>query len=560
MPRKTGRHALLELLIAHGVEYVFGNPGTTELPLMDGLQDYPQLKYILALQEASAVAMADGYARATGKPTFVNVHIAGGLANGISMLYNAFRGGTPLILTAGQSDTRMLLEEPTLSGNLVEMCRQYSKWSGELRHVKDVPVAIRRAFRTASTPPTGPVFLSLPWNVLDEEAELDLTPASPVYSRLRPDAEAMERAAHVLARGKNPLMIVGDRVAQAGAVQEAVEVAEILGARVVGIAWTYSEVNFPSGHPQFWDLINLNAPATRETLSQHDVILAIGCNIFNQFLHMPLMLTGKSKVIHLDVSAWEIEKNYPVEVGVWGDIKTGLEDLYEALGQLMSGAKREAARRRASTLAEAKAEQQRAFLEQSREAWEQKPMAPVRLFLEMKEVLPRDTIIVNEAVTSSFPLYRVMEFNEPGSFFSIRGGCLGWGIGGALGIKLARPDRPVVGIIGDGSAMYSIQGLWTAAHYDLPVIYVVCNNRSYRILKQFLVDYYYPTLGLEDRKSEYIGMNFFKQPLDCAGVAEGFGVRGFRVEQPDELRSTLEKALNLGGPALVDVHIHPGDF
>jgi benzoylformate decarboxylase len=129
-----------------------------------------------------------------------------------------------------------------------------------------------------------------------------------------------------------------------------------------------------------------------------------------------------------------------------------------------------------------------------------------------------------------------------------------------LGIKLARPDRPVVGIIGDGSAMYSIQGLWTAAHYDLPVIYVVCNNRSYRILKQFLVDYYYPTLGLEDRKSEYIGMNFLKQPLDCAGVAEGFGVRGFRVEQPDELRSTLEKALNLGRPALVDVHIHPGDF
>ena len=195
MPRRTGRHALLEMLIAHGVKYVFGNPGTTELPLIDGMQDYPQLKYVLALQEASAVAMADGYARATGKPSFVNVHIAGGLANSMSMFYNAFRGGTPLILTAGQSDTRMLVEEPILSGNLVEMCRQYSKWSAEVRHATDVPVAIRRAFRAASTPPTGPVFLSLPWNVLDEEAELDLTPASPVYSRLHPDAEAVERAA-----------------------------------------------------------------------------------------------------------------------------------------------------------------------------------------------------------------------------------------------------------------------------------------------------------------------------------------------------------------------------
>lgn len=560
MLRKTGRHALLEMLIAHGVEYVFGNPGTTELPLMDGLQDYPQLKYILALQEASAVSMADGYARATGKPSFVNVHIAGGLANSISMLYNAFRGGTPLILTAGQSDTRMLLEEPTLSGDLVQMCRHYSKWSGEVRHATDVPVAIRRAFRTASTPPTGPVFLSLPWNVLDEEAELDLTPASTVYFRVHPDGEAVERAAHVLVKGKNPLMIVGDRIAQAGAVQEAVKVAEILGAPVVAIAWISSEVNFPTGHPQFWDFINLNSPATRETLNQHDIILAVGCNIFSQFLYMPLMLTGKSKVVHLDVSAWEIEKNSPVEVGVWGDIKTGLEDLYKALGQLMSGAEREAARMRTSTLAEAKARQQEALLEQTRQVWEQKPMDPMRLFLEMKEVLPRDTIIVNEAGTSTIHLLRAMAFNEPGSFFSIRGGSLGWGIGGALGVKLARPNRPVVGIIGDGSAMYGIQGLWTAAHYDLPVAYVICNNRSYRILKQFLVNYYYPTLGLKDRKSEYIGMNFSKQPLDCAGVAEGFGVQGFRVEQPDELQPTLEKALNLGRPALVDVHIHPGDF
>jgi benzoylformate decarboxylase len=560
MLRKTGRHALLEMLTAQGVEYVFGNPGTTELPLMDGLQDYPQLKYILALQETSAVAMADGYARATGKPSFVNVHIVGGLANSISMLYNAFKGGTPLILTAGQSDTRMLLEEPTLSGDLVQMCRQYTKWSGEVRYAAEVPVAIRRAFRTASTPPTGPVFLSLPWNVLDEEAELDLTPASPVYFRVKPDGEAVEQAAHVLAKGKNPLMMVGDRIAQAGAVQEAVKVAEILGASVAAVAWVSSEVNFPTGHPQFLDFINLNSPAARETLSQHDIILAVGCNLFSQFLYMPLRLTGKSKFVHLDVNAWEIEKNFPVEVGVWGDLKRSLEDLYEALGSQMSGAEREAAKRRASALAGAKSRQQEALLEQAHQAWEEKPLNPMRLFLEMREILPRETIVVNEAGTSTIHLLRAMAFNEPGSFFSIRGGALGWGIGGALGVKLARPNRPVVGIIGDGAAMYSIQGLWTAAYYDLPVTYVICNNHSYRILKQFLVHYYYPTLGLKDRKSEYIGMNFSKQPLDCAQVAEGLGVKGFRVEQPDELRPALEKALNLGRPALVDVHIHPGDL
>jgi benzoylformate decarboxylase len=559
MLRKTGRHALLEMLIAHGVEYVFGNPGTTELPLMDGLQDYPQLKYVLALQEASAVAMADGYARATGKPSFANVHIAGGLANSISMLYNAFRGGTPLILTAGQSDTRMLVEEPTLSGDLVQMCRQYTKWSSELRHATDVPIAIRRAFRTASTPPTGPVFLSLPWNVLDEEAELDLTPASMVYSQVHPDGEAVERAAHLLAKGKNPLMIVGDRIAHSGAIQETVKVAEILGAAVVDISARSSEVNFPTGHP-YWDLINVNSPATQKTLSQHDIILAVGCNLFSQFLYMPVMLTGKTKIVHLDVSAWEIEKNFPVEVGVWGDIKKGLEDLYLALEQLMSGAEREAARGRASNLVQAKTRREESLLEQTHGVWDQTPMHPMRLFQEMKEILPQNTIIVSEAVSSTIHLLRAMAFNEPGSFFSLAGGALGWGIGGALGVKLAKPNRPVVGILGDGAAMYGIQGLWAAAYYDVPVIYVICNNHSYQILKQFLVNYYYPALGLKERKSEYIGMNFSKQPVDFVGMAEALGVQGFRVEQPDEFRPSLEKALNLGQPALLDVHLHPGNF
>jgi benzoylformate decarboxylase len=178
----------------------------------------------------------------------------------------------------------------------------------------------------------------------------------------------------------------------------------------------------------------------------------------------------------------------------------------------------------------------------------------------MEEVLPKNTIVVSEAITSTIPLMRAMKFNEPGSFFSMRGGALGWAIGGALGIKLARPDRPVVCIVGDGAAMYGIQGLWTAAYYDLPVTYVICNNRSYRILKHFLVNYYYPTLGLKDRQSDYIGMDFSRHPLDCAGVAKGFGVESFRVEKPNELRVTLEKALGLGRPALVDVHIHPGDF
>jgi benzoylformate decarboxylase len=173
--------------------------------------------------------------------------------------------------------------------------------------------------------------------------------------------------------------------------------------------------------------------------------------------------------------------------------------------------------------------------------------------------LPRNAVIAGEAVTSTRPLLRAIEFNEPGSFYNARGYALGWGIGGALGLKLANPDRTVVSVLGDGAAMYSIQGLWTAAQYDLPVTFIVCNNHSYRILKHFLLDYYYPALGLKDRKSEFTGMNF-EQPFDCATVAEGFGIRGFKVEDPGALKPTLERALNLGQPALVDVHIHPGDY
>ena len=243
MPQMTGKDALAQMLIAEGVEYIFGNPGTSETPLLDVLQDYPQLKYIQALQEGTAVGMADGYARATGRPAFANIHIAGGLANGISALYNAHRGGTPLVLTAGNSDTRMLLTDPTLSGDLVEMTDQYTKWSTQVLHPSDIPMAVRRAFKEAKTPPTGPVFISFPWDTMDESADLNIIPSSQGYFRTRPDADAVSRASQLLAQADNPILVIGDRVAQSGAAGQVVRVAEQLGARVY--ATSFSEMNFP---------------------------------------------------------------------------------------------------------------------------------------------------------------------------------------------------------------------------------------------------------------------------------------------------------------------------
>ena len=235
---------------------------TSETPFLDGLQDYPQIKYVQALQEGTAVGMADGYARASGRPAFANIHIAGGLANGISALYNAYRGGAPVILTAGNSDTRMLLTEPVLSGDLVEMTTQYTKWSAEIRHASDIPMVIRRAFKEAKTPSTGPVFLSFPWDTLDEEVDADIIPSSPGYFRSRPDVDAVARASELLSQAENPVIVIGDRIAQSSAVPEMVKVAEQLGAKVYAAA--YTEVNFPTSHSLFGGMLNLNSAATRQ--------------------------------------------------------------------------------------------------------------------------------------------------------------------------------------------------------------------------------------------------------------------------------------------------------
>src|SRR5579884_483218 len=258
MARLRGKHLFMELLLAEGVDTIFGNPGTTESPFMDALQDYPQFRYVLTLQESVAVAAADGYARASGKVGFANVHIAPGVGNALSMLYDAAKGGTSLVLTAGQSDLRMLHAEPHLSGDLVQMTQQYTKYSAEVLHVSQLPSMVRRAFKTAAEPPKGPTFLSLPWNVCDDEADVEVRHAPPIYTRTRPDPAAIERAAEILAAAQSPVMLVGDRIADADGAREAVSVAEILGARVYAI--TFSAVNYPTSHSQFLGSLNVNAP------------------------------------------------------------------------------------------------------------------------------------------------------------------------------------------------------------------------------------------------------------------------------------------------------------
>ena len=558
MPRMTGKQALAEMLLAEGVEYIFGNPGTSETPLMDALQDYPQLSYVTCLQEASAVGMADGYARATGKPAFANVHIAAGLANAVSMLYDAYRGGTPLVLTAGNSDTRMLLTDPTLTGDLVEMTRQYTKWSAQITHASEIPMVVRRAFREAMTPPTGPVFLGFPWNTMDDEADVDITPSSTGYFRLRPDPAAVAEAAQLLARAERPVMVVGDRVAQSGALAEVVRVAELVGARVH--AASVAEVNFPSSHPQYLGGLNLNRGSTKDLFADADVVLAVGANIFQSFLYVEdPFLSPNSALIHLDSATQEIEKVYPTRVGMTADPKAGLTDLCDALETQMSGSQKEAAKTRAATIGDEKQKGREAQQRRAQANWDKDPMSVDRMMAEVAKALPSNTIIADEAVTSRGAMLGALDFDEPGCMHAIQGGGLGWAMGGALGIKLAHPDRPVVAVVGDGASLYTIQALWTAARYNIPVTYVICNNRTYRILKQNMDIYLRDMLDDKERVSEYVGMDF-PLPLDVAGIARGFGVNGVQVTKPEDVAPAMEKALASGAPQVVDVVIDSAPY
>ena len=550
MPRMTGKRGLIRMLEAEGARWVFGNPGTSEGPILDALEDASGLEYVLTTQEGVAMGMADGYARATGRPAFVNLHIETGLANGISLLHNANEGGTPLVLTSANKDIRKLTEGRT---DLAEMTRMFTKWSAEVTHPEQIPSVMRRAFTEAMTPPTGPTYIAFSANALDDEADMDIVPSAPGYPRVHPDPRAVADASELLTAAENPIIIVGDRLAQSGGVDEAVRLAEITGSTVY--AASYSEMNFPTNHPQFMGRIAPGMPAGQALLSKDDVVLAVGTNVFAGYFYFSgPALSSATKLVHIDSAYGEIGKTEPTDVGIAADPKSALADLAEALDSDMSGTARESARVRIAGLAQQKAAQIAARDQRLKDRWDLSPMSAERMMHELAAVLPPDTIIADDSVTSRDAIHDAITFNEPGSVFGERGGALGWGMGGAMGVKLANPNRPVVGVIGDGSSMMTVQALWTAANSRIPVVYVICNNRAYRILKLNMNAYKTQILGEQDPQSEYLAMDF-PTPMNIAGIADAIGVHSRKIEDPADLAPAMRQALELGAPAVLDVSI-----
>jgi benzoylformate decarboxylase len=552
----TGIQAFLELLAGFGVKRIFGNPGTTELPLNDALVRDRRIKYILGLQEVPVMAMADGYAMASGSFAVVNLHTACGLGNAMGMLYNAHREGTPLLVTAGQQDRRLTFEEPILAADLVGVAKPWTKWAYEVDRVQDLPAAVRRAVQTALTPPTGPVFLSLPIDVQTEAADdLDLSPIRLPDARVRPSEAAIRQAAETLLLAKNPAILAGSRVTERGAMRELVAIAETLGAPVITESGTtHGRLAFPSDHPLNGQGLPLWSPDVRKRLEEYDALLVVGMDLLRQYIyHEPARpIPEHIRLVQMDEDPWQLGKNYPLEVGVLGDTATALAELNDRL-RIHGNADFRVAVRERTQRHTAKHQAARERLVQAIDLQrDMRPLSPLGLMGALAKVLPPDVAVIEEAVTTTNTTFeRLGVLKNTTGYFGHRGWGLGWGLGVAIGAKLAWPERPVLALLGDGAAAYGIQGLWTAAKYRIPVVFVICNNAQYQILKICA-----QTLKLEEAMAErYEGLDVTGPEIDYVQLARAFGIEAKRISEPDELCAAVEAGLRGDRPLLIDVPI-----
>lgn len=541
-----GRSAFLELLKQEGVTHLFGNPGTTELPIMHALADHPDLTYVLGLQESLVVAMADGYSRASGKLVACNVHVAPGLGNALGSLYNAKFTNTPMILTAGQQEQGHGLTEPVLYGDLVSMARPLVKWAVEVTRLEDLPRIIHRAAKVAMTPPTGPVFLSLPGDILNDEAGLNLGSATRIDTRVRPSDDVLKALAKRILAAENPVVVVGDEMVKSDALAEAGQFATALGAPVYQSSAPYG-AQFLSEHPCFMGALERIQKQARAALEPYDLMIALGADPLTMSVYSPIdPLPDHMKIVQIGLNEWDIAKNYPVDIAALGDLKTTLPVLADMLIKI--GGDAQAARAKASidALAETNwsARRSRLIMELSDDDGPE-PIDPRHMAKMITDCLPENAIVVNEGLTSARLLDQLFPFRDRFAYHGLASGGIGWGLPAAVGVQIAQPDRPVVAVIGDGSTMYSVQALWTAAAMNLPLTYVIANNGGYRIIKQRLKSFH----GSEN----YIAMDFVDPPIDFVAVASGMGLTAERITDPARVRPALNEAIANPGPNLLEI-------
>lgn len=548
-----GRHVFMDSLVAHGVEKIFGNPGTTESPLIDSLIDYPQIDYVVALHEGVAVGAASHYAQASGKTAVVSLHAAPGLGNGIGMIYGALKANSPIIVTAGQQDTRMRLNEPVLYHDLVGMAAPVTKWSVQAESADEIAPIMRRAWKIANDPPMGPVFVALPINVMEQETAIAASSPATLYTAGQPAPDGVTAIAQMLAGARKPVIIAGDDIGRSGAQDELVALAEAAGAEV----WhelLHMHAPLPSRHACAKGPLPADAAGIRKALDGADVVLMIGGAFFDDVWYAPgTPFPDGARIAQIETAPATLAHKLPVEIGLTGHLPDTLRRIGLALAGNARDGEKTAATARYTQLQDQKAADTAAQRDRAARSWDRRPASMARGMAEIAQAMPQDTIVVDESITASIDLARSLDLAGVGSYFGARGGGIGQGVAGALGVKIAQPDRPVLAISGDGSAMYSIQSLWTAAHHDLPIVYVILANREYRVLKHNL-DAFRQWFDAGSNHP-YVTMDLNGPALDFVHLAQGMGVSAERIEDPDALGDALRRAFDSGKPCLIELAV-----
>ena len=526
----TVREAAYELFRARGMTTMFGNPGSTELPMLD---DFPEdFRYVLGLQEAVVVGMADGYAQASGNPTLVNLHTAPGVGNAMGAIFNAQANKSPLVVTAGQQVRAMI----TLQANLTDrdatlLPHPLVKWSYEPPRAEDVPLALARATHVASLPPKGPAFVSIPmddWRAEVDDGDVRHAIARSVTGRAAPDPAVARSLADKLANATNPAMVAGPDVDASGAWDAAVALAERQRLPVWATpAPGGGRIGFPEGHPNFRGSLPPAIGPLGQMLEGHDLVLALGTSIFPYYPYIPGPLLPEGADLVAVTSDPDEAARAPMGNAIVADVKLAVEALL--------GLAPESERTPPEALGDPEAPP------------ESDPLSPSTVHATLGDVLPDDAIIVLESPSSTMALRNQLRLSRPGSYYFGAGGGLGFGLAAAVGVQLAQPDRPVVCVMGEGSVQYAVTAFWSAAAYEVPVTFLVLRNEEYSILKWFA------------DTEQVTGAPGLQLPaLETAEIAAGYGVKSRKVGGIDELRSELESAIPSSDPELVEIGVAPG--
>ncbi len=544
-----GRQVFMETLVAHGVDRIFGNPGTTESPLLDSLPDYPSIEYIVHLHEGVAVGAANFYAQASGKTAFVNLHVAPGLGNAIGMMYSALKNSSPMVVTAGQQDTRMRLRDPVLGHDLAAMAAPVTKWSVQVESADEIGPVLQRAFKIANEAPAGPVFVALPINVMEQEATVGPGRPATLFARSQPDPAGIAAMARLLGAARNPTIVAGDEIARAGAVAALEKLVERIGASV-WFEGLRGRNSFPTDHPAYRGTLAFDAPGVAKQLAGNDLVLLVGGPFFEEVWYAPgSPIPAGAKVLQVEPAAPRLAYNFAVDAGVIADVGAALEALWQAT----KGINATAARARLDALKAARDAEDAAQQARVQKAWSRTPTSMPRVMAELKAASPADVVVVDETITANLDLFKTFTFKGADDYFSGRGGGIGQGVAGAIGVAVAEAKRPILCVSGDGSSMYSIQALWTAAHHDLPIVFVILANREYRVLKHN-IDAYRARFDVKSNKP-YMHMDLSGPALGFAELARGMGIAGTHVTKAEDIKAAVAAAFASGKPHLVEIEI-----